>query len=156
MKWFLRLFLAIGVAIFALGVVDGFSDLGESPAVPMVVGCGFIALALLFLHRTRGLSRADADWLRRHGRLLKGRSPRVIPDEMIRVLGRSPFRVDVDVHDPVGDEVRVLSSPYMWSDPSPFITGQEILDVYIDPARPERYLVDLSSLPRTRPGLAER
>lgn len=129
--------------------LSGFFDLWMPPGIPVVVGGGFIAIALFLRHRTRGLSRADTDWLLRHGRLLTGRSPRVVHDTAIEVMGSSPFRVDVDVHDPVRNEVHVLASGLVWFDPSPFLTDRESLDVYIDPQRPERYLVDLSFLPRT-------
>jgi hypothetical protein len=136
--------------------LGGFFDLWMPTGIAVVVGGGFIGIALFIRHRTRGLSRADTEWLRRHGRLISGRSPRVVHDKTIDVMGSSPFRVDVDVHDPVRNEVRVLSSGLVWFDPGPFLTDREALDVFIDPQRPERYLVDLSFLPRAGPDRAEK
>jgi hypothetical protein len=124
-----------------------FLDLWLFPGVIVVIGGSFLGSALFVRHRTRGLSSADTEWLRRHGHFVRGGSPRVTHDETIDVRGRSPFRVDVDVYDPVHNEVRVLSSERVWFDPSPFLTDRETLDVYIDPERSERYLVDLSFLP---------
>jgi hypothetical protein len=136
--------------------LSGFFDLWFSSGVLGILGGMFIGIPLFIRHRTGGPSRADIDWLRRHGRLISGRSPRVIHDTTIDVMGSSPFRVAVDVHDPGRNEVRVLSSRPVWFDPGPFIGAREAIDVYIDPNRPERYLVDLSFLPRAGPDHAEK
>lgn len=63
-------------------------------------------------------------------------------------MGRSPFCVEVDVQDPERNEVRVLTSEDVWFDPTPYMEGHDELDVWIDPQRPDRYLVDVSFLPR--------
>jgi len=79
---------------------------------------------------------------------VRGDSPRVVPAGEITVQGRSPFRVEVDVRDSARNEVRVLTSEAVWFDPAPDLEARDALDVYVDPKRPERYLVDLSFLPR--------
>lgn len=136
--------------------LDGFLDLWLLPGGFVVMGGVLIGIAPLVRHHTRSLSSADAEWLRRHGRRVSGGSPRAILDETIDVNGRSPFRVEVDVHDPVRNDVRVLSSGRVWFDPGPFLMNREALNVYIDPQRPERYLVDLSFLPRAGRHRAEK
>jgi hypothetical protein len=82
-----------------------------------------------------------------HGHHLNGDSPRVVTDS-VEIQGSSPFRLEVDVHDATRGEVRVLTSDPIWFDPTPHLENRKTLDVYVDPMRPERYLVDISFLPR--------
>jgi hypothetical protein len=128
--------------------LTGFFDLWLLPLVFGVMGLGFSAAALFVIRSTRAPSKADADWLREHGLRVHGGSPRVVQSEDVTVDGRSPFRVEVDVHDAVRNEVRVLTSEDVWFDPAPYLEDHDPLDVYLDPERPDRYLVDLSFLPR--------
>jgi hypothetical protein len=126
----------------------GFVDLWLGPLVLGGIGVVALTVALVALRRTRKLSTEDATWLRTHGLRLEGASPRVVRNETIEAQGDSPFRVEVDVHDTVSNEVRVLTSENIWFDPTPHLEGRQALDVYVDPGRPDRYLVDVSFLPR--------
>jgi hypothetical protein len=127
--------------------LSGFLHLWLPAAIFPGVGAVFIAAAWYLRRRLRVMSVADAEWLRAHGRHLNGESPRVVTDSL-KVQGHSPFRLEVNVHDATRNEVRVLTSDPIWFDPTPHIAGRKTLDVYIDPMRPERYLVDISFLPR--------
>jgi Protein of unknown function (DUF3592) len=124
------------------------------PAGLLVLGSAFLGTtwfagprAARRRRRPGKADNADVDWLRAHGHRVKGGSPRAVPDDSLAILGRSPFLVEVDVHDPVRNEVRVLTSASLWFDPAPYLKDREALDVYIDPQRPERYFIDLSFLP---------
>ncbi len=128
--------------------LSGFFHLWLAPIVFGFIGAVATSVSLVILWRTRGPSKADADWLRAHGLRVQGDSPRVVYCDDIDVQGSSPFRAEVDVLDPARNEVRVLHSEYVWFDPAPYLVGRDTLDVYLDPKRPERYLVDLSFLPR--------
>lgn len=128
--------------------LSGFFGLWGLPIVSGFIGVVMTSVALVFLWRTRGPSKNDADWLRAHGLRVEGDSPRVVYCDEIEVQGSSPFRVEVDVRDSARDEVRVLHSEYVWFDPAPYLERRDVLDVYLDPTRRERYLVDLSFLPR--------
>jgi len=129
--------------------LSGLFQVWLFPAVVLLIGASSIGTAWYRRRRvTRGPSEADIEWLRAHGRQVKGGSPRVVHDDSLEIQGSSPFLVEVDVHDPVRDEVRVLTSAHVWFDPAPYIADREALDVYIDPERAERYFVDLSFLPR--------
>lgn len=128
--------------------LTGFFHLWLWPLILGVMGAMFSAVALFVMRATRGPSKADADWLRAHGLRVQGGSPRVVYCDEIDVQGRSPFRVEVDVHDPARNEVRVLTSEYVWFDPGSYLERRDALDVYVDPKRSDRYLVDLSFLPR--------
>ncbi len=115
------------------------------PAIFAIIGTSFVVTA--WRRRMRMTSVADAEWLRGHGHRLNGDSPRVVTDS-VEIDGSSPFRLEVDVHDVTRDEVRVLTSDPIWFDPTPHLENRKTLDVFVDPARPERYLVDISFLPR--------
>ena len=127
--------------------LSGLFHLWFGPAILSVLSACFITVAWFLRRHTRVPSVADAEWLRSHGRHVNGESPRVITDSL-EVQGRSPFRLEIDVHDAGRDEVRVLASERIWFDPTPHLENRKTLDVYIDPVRPERYLVDISFLPR--------
>jgi hypothetical protein len=128
--------------------LSGFFDVWLLPIVFGFIGVVASTVSLVAIRRTRGLSKADAEGLRAHGLRVEGNSPRVVYCDDVDVQGSSPFRVEVDVRDPTRDEVRVLRSEYVWFDPAPYLEGRDAVDVYLDPKRPERYLVDLSFLPR--------
>jgi len=128
--------------------LSGFFDVWGLPIVLGFLGTVFTAVSVVFLRRTRGPSKADAEWLRAHGLRVQGDAPRVVYCDEIDIQGSSPFRIEVDVRDPARNEVRVLHSEYVWFDPAPHLHGRDAVDVYLDPKRPERYLVDLSFLPR--------
>ncbi|MGH3116925.1 MAG: DUF3592 domain-containing protein [Gaiellales bacterium] len=128
--------------------LSGFFDLWGLPIVFGFIGAVASFVSVVFLRRTRGPSKADAAWLRAHGLRVRGDSPRVVYCDEIDVQGSSPFRVEVDLHDPASNELRVLHSEYVWFDPAPYLEGRDAVDVYLDPKRPERHLVDLSFLPR--------
>ena len=127
--------------------LSGIFHVWLPPAVSAILGPCFIYSAWYIRRRTRLMSVADAEWLRAHGRHMNGESPRVVTDSF-EIQGRSPFRLEVDVHDATRDEVRVLTSEPIWFDPTPHLENRKTLDVYVDPTRPERYLVDISFLPR--------
>jgi hypothetical protein len=116
--------------------LSGLFQVWLFPAVVLLIGASSIGTAWYRRRRvTRGPSEADIEWLRAHGRQVKGGSPRVVHDDSLEIQGSSPFLVEVDVHDPVRDEVRVLTSAHVWFDPAPYIADREALDVYIDPER---------------------
>lgn len=126
---------------------DFFSVWGF-PVILGGLGVVFTAVSAFAIRITRRPSKADAAWLRAHGVRVQGRSPRSVLDGKLTVQGRSPFRVEVDVHDAARNEMRVLTSEAVWFDPAPYLESRDVLDVYVDPNRPERYLVDVSFLPR--------
>jgi Protein of unknown function (DUF3592) len=126
----------------------GFFDLWFLPVAFTVLGAAACAIGPLVRRLVRGRTEPDADRLRAQGLRVRGDSLRVVVAEEVTVQGRSPFRVEVDVHDWVQNQVRVLTSEDVWFDPRPHLEGRDALDVYVDPKRPERYYVDLSFLPR--------
>jgi hypothetical protein len=129
--------------------LSGFLDLWFFPLVAgaLALVCGVVGL--VFLLRTRRPSKEDVEWLRRHGRHVEGASPRVVYCTDIDIVGRSPYRLDVDVHDRSTNKVRVLQSQHIWFDPEPYLTDRKTIDVYLDPEDPDRYVVDTSFLPES-------
>lgn len=127
--------------------LSGFFNLWLVPFVFGFLGVVFSSLALFGLLLMHRRSKADVAWLRANGVRMQGRSPRGV-ESVVSVAGRSPFHVEVDVHDPLRNEVRVLTSEDIWFDPAPYLEGREFVDVYVDPNRPKRYYVDVSFLPQ--------
>jgi Protein of unknown function (DUF3592) len=128
--------------------LSDFLDLWFDALLAGGLGLGFTVVAAYVLRRTRGPSEAKLEALRAHGLRVQGTSPRAVYCTEVDVSGASPFRVEVDVHEPARDEVRVLASDYVWFDPEPYLEGRDYVNVYLDPDDRQRYLVDISFLPR--------
>jgi hypothetical protein len=60
-----------------------------------------------------------------------------------------PDLVILPAHDPTAAQRCLRAGGAMAFDPAPHIADRKTLDAYIDPVRPERYLVDTSKLPRS-------
>jgi Protein of unknown function (DUF3592) len=124
----------------------GFFNLWGLSLIFGALGAVFTGVGGYLVYRTRTPSREDIEWLRRHGRRVQGRSPRVVEGDLL-VDEQTPFRIVIDVHEPMRGPPRALKSEYLWFDPTPYLKGRETVDVYIDPEDLERYYVDVSFLP---------
>jgi len=123
-------------------VIDSFVDRFLMPLVFGGLGTVFagIGLSLLFVH-VRG--RRIAAQLRASGLPIQARVTECYRDTSVRVNGRSPWRVMCQATHPATGKVHSFRSEAVWVDPGPQLAGREVR-VFVDPARPERYLVDLS------------
>jgi hypothetical protein len=130
--------------------LSGFFNLWFGSLAFGAVGIGFVAIGAYIVRRTRTPSKEDVEWLRRHGRRVQGRRPRAVEGDVV-VTEVSPYRIEVDVHEPMRGGPRVLASEYVWLDPTPFLKDRDTVDVYIHPEEPERYFVDISFLPKSEP-----
>ncbi len=102
-----------------------------------------VCLVLLFAMRWFApLSRRAAEALRRDGRRTQGRDARVVVDYEMTWNGEHPWRIEVDIDDPVTGEPRTVRSEALWDEPSD--PPPSPIDVYVDPNRPRRYLVDVA------------
>ena len=126
--------------------LGGFFNLWGLSLIFGALGAVFTGIGGFIAYRTRTPSREDVQWLRRHGRRVQGRSPRVVEGDIV-VNEESPFRIVIDVHEPMRGPPRALKSEYLWFDPTPYLEDCETVDVYIDPEDLERYYVDISFLP---------
>jgi Protein of unknown function (DUF3592) len=124
----------------------GFFNLWGLPLIAGALGAAFAGIGGYLVHRTRAPSREDIQWLRRHGRRVEGRLPRVVEGDVV-VNEQTPYRIEIDVHEPMRGPPRVLRSEYLWFDPAEHLKDRETVDVYIDPEDLERYYVDVSFLP---------
>jgi Protein of unknown function (DUF3592) len=127
--------------------LSGFIDLWLDSVVAFGIGVGFIVVSGFVLFLTRGRSKADMEWLRRHGRRVQGRSPRAV-ESILTFQDVSPFQVEAEIDELAGGQPRVVRSEDIWIDPAPYLKDRETVVVYIDPNEPERYFVDVSFLPR--------
>ncbi len=69
-------------------------------------------------------------------------------DTSLVVNGRSPFRIRGQWHDEGAKVVRLFDSDAIWYDPIEFVKPGDEIAVYYDRAKPGRYVVDLSALPK--------
>jgi Protein of unknown function (DUF3592) len=125
--------------------IDGFASLWAGPL--MFGGLGsitFLVGASVLLNGVR--KTRDADDLKRHGKRLLTTVQRVEMKENLKVNGCHPYRIFTQCKN--SPEMRIFESDYVWFDPSPYLNGRNIT-VFIAPADPTRYYVDLSFLPKS-------
>jgi hypothetical protein len=103
------------------------------------IGGGMIAV--------RGGRRKLEAELRLRGRRVQARFQSVERNTSIQVNGRSPWRILCQWQDPSTGLLHVFKSQNLWFDPTPYVQVQE-LTVFVDPAKPKRYVVDVGFLPK--------
>lgn len=87
-----------------------------------------------------------AAWLLQHGQRIDAELREVELNTTFQVNGRHPYRAIVEARAGFGRELRQFRSANIWFDPTRHLSGRRIA-VYVDPANPKRYHVDLSFLP---------
>lgn len=127
--------------------LDGFFSLWGGALVLGILGAVFGAggagmLAVPWYRRRR------AKRLRAEGRRIEAAFHGVERNLSLRVNGRHPFFVVGQWQDPSTADVYVFRSDNIWYDPTDFINSASV-PVYIDPADPRTYFMDLSFLPRS-------
>jgi hypothetical protein len=90
--------------------------------------------------------RREAE-LRRRGRRVQARFQSVEQNTSLEVNGRHPWRIYCQWQDPATGLLHVFKSANLWFDPTRYVQVQE-LTVYVDPANPKRYAVDVDFLPK--------
>lgn len=123
-------------------MIDGFLDRFLLPLIFGGLGTLFAAIGfglLAFWHRGRQI----AGRLRASGLPIPARVTECYRDTGVRVNGRSPWRVVCQATHPADGKVRSFRSGPVWADPTSVLAGKEVR-VFVDPARPGPYLVDLT------------
>lgn len=85
-------------------------------------------------------------WLLSHGQIVHAKIDSVSLDSTMRVNRQHPFRIYAQWHDTMKHMVHVFKSDPIWFDPEPHI-HQKTVPVYIDPANPRKYTMDISFIP---------
>lgn len=117
---------------------------GRFGALTIVAGVAtpFLILSAILLSVAGARSRGNADLLRR-GQPLEADFLEVFQDTRISVNGAHPFRVVAQAADPLTGKLRRFESEPVWVDLSGQLGGRK-LRVLVDPAKPQRYVIDLS------------
>lgn len=112
----------------------------------LALACGGVALGALGMlwARRRRIRR-----LRALGCQIEAAFHGVERNFALQIKGRHPFRVIGQWQDPTTAKVYIYRSENLRDDPTDFIHGAKV-PVFIDPANPARYYMDLSFLPRLR------
>lgn len=126
--------------------IDGFFSLWGGALIVGILGSVF-ALVGLGMVLVPMLRQRRAAQLRASGRRIEAAFQGVEHNTSLTVNGRHPFCVISQWQNPATSQVHVFRSDNLWFDPSEYITRTQI-PVYIDPADPDRYHVDLSFLPK--------
>jgi hypothetical protein len=122
--------------------IVGFTDLYLLPLIFGLVGAvltGASATASLLWWRRR---RRRA-WLRQYGQPVEAEITAVTRAGNYRVNGRSPYVIHATWHDLLSGEKHAVRSEHLWSDPRPALDVGHHVRVLVDPARPQRHLMEL-------------
>lgn len=123
-------------------MIDSFFDRFLIPLVFGGFGIVFAVIGLGVLAAYVRHQRMEAQ-LRVSGVPLQARFADCYLDTSTRINGRSPWRVVCQATDPTTGKLHSFKSDPVWVNPTEQLKDREI-KVLIDPARPKRYLVDLS------------
>lgn len=138
------LFLGLGGALLVGALLSNGAAL--VPLALFGLGLSSVGGAIYYY---RWWSAKNEAFLRAHGHLVQAEFQKVELDESLEVNGSHPYRIFAQWHDAQGNEVHMFRSGSIWYDPTRYITSTSI-PVYLDPAKPSRYFMDLSFLPKLR------
>jgi hypothetical protein len=125
--------------------IDSFFSLWGGALILGILGAVFAAVGgAMFL--VDPLARRGDERLRRSGRPVLADYEGVRLNTMLKLNGRSPYRVLAQWRNPETAKVHVFESHNIWYDPTRYIDRSQ-LTVYLDRRSPRRYYVDLSFLP---------
>ncbi|HEC12850.1 MAG TPA: DUF3592 domain-containing protein [Acidiferrobacteraceae bacterium] len=122
-----------------------FSLWGAALIVGILGGVFFLVGGGIAL--TTFLKNRKNEYLRKQGTPISAKFLSVEINRNIRVNRRSPFRVLAQWQNPATSEIHVFKSNNLWFDPTDHIPDRDIT-VFIERNNPDKYLVDLSFLPK--------
>ncbi len=125
--------------------IESFVQLWLLPMVFGGLGLIFSSIGISFWAVVLASSRKKK-WLRAHGQIVHAKINSVSLDTSLRVNGQHPYRIYAQRLDSMHNTVHVFKSDPIWYDPESHI-HQKTVPVYIDPANPKKYLMDVSFLP---------
>lgn len=121
-------------------------DLWQTPLAMALVGLIFAIPFILFTRSSRGADARRAR-LRASGQRIEAKLSGVITDDSEQIMGRSAYRIEATWKNPKDGAEVTFRSDRIWTDPTPRLRGGTVT-VYINPADPGDYSVDLSFLPK--------
>lgn len=126
--------------------IDGFLALWLGPLlvggiglVLFSIGAGVFVVPLVLARR--------AAQLRASGTPVQAKIQGVERNTLVSMNGVNPWRVAARWQDPASGEMHVFRSENLWYDPSEQLKRDSVT-VYVDPANPKRYAMDVSFLPK--------
>lgn len=126
--------------------IKGFISLWLGPTILGGLGAAFLAIGASMIAVVR-IKAQQAAYLRAQGMPIQTKFQGVELNTSLHVNGVSPFRVVTQWRNPATSELHVFRSENLWFDPSDHIKTEHIT-VFVDPADPKKYAVDLSFLPK--------
>jgi len=125
-------------------IIDGFVDRFLFPLIFGGLGTVFAAIGFgLLFARLR--ARQIAAQLRASGLPIQAKVVECYRDTSVTVNGRSPWRLLCQANHPATGIPHSFKSDAFWIDPGAGLAAGSSVRVFVDPARPDRYLVDLST-----------
>jgi hypothetical protein len=101
-----------------------------------------------FLYGFRGTKISDTEKkrLKASGIVTEATVSHLNHKTQIRVNGRSPYIIEADGVHPLTGTPQKFSSEWIWTDPHIELQNHKTVQIYIDPADPKKYYMDLSFL----------
>jgi hypothetical protein len=125
--------------------IDTFFDIWGMPLLFGGLGGVFIIIGFIFIIRTI-VSRKNKEWLLKNGQIIMAEFAGLEGSAVV-VNGESGYRIRCQWLNPANNLLYVFLSDDVWINPTAFITDKKV-KVYINPANPKRYTVDLSFMPK--------
>jgi hypothetical protein len=126
--------------------INGFFPLWGGSLIVGGLGTVFFLVGAGIWLFTRLKGQRD-EYLRAHGMPVQTKFQCVEVNRSLEINGSHPFRVVTQWQNPATSELHIFKSNNLWFDPSDHIKRQQIT-VFIAADNPQKYLVDLSFLPK--------
>jgi hypothetical protein len=125
--------------------IDSFFSIWIFCILSTGMGIAFSGIGLFMFIIMIHSAKRDA-WLQQYGQIINAEFQSVEIDNSTVIRGRSPYRIVAHWRDPLTNRLYIFKSKEIWSDPTAFIQGKDIL-VRIDPQNPKKYAMDISFIP---------
>ncbi len=126
--------------------INGFAALWFGPLLIGGMGLVLFSIGAGLVLVPRLLARRAAE-IRASGTPVQAKIQGVGRNTAVAVGGTNPWRVAAQWQDPATGEIHVFHSENLWFDPTDYLK-RDLVTVYVDPANPRRYAMDVSFLPK--------
>jgi len=119
-------------------------DMGDpwsSSVLLLEWGAAFTLIGGIPLFFTVRKARRD-EWLKLNGQLVEADFVNVQLNMSLSVNEKHPWLIKATANG------QTFESDNLWTDPAPYITSKQKINVMVDPANPKRYWMDLTFLPK--------
>jgi|GEM_PF-3618070 len=149
----IRLVIIIFAILFA-GLYF-FADIGLGESISFLFSGGIQFVIFFFIFGgmfkkfiSKFSNQKRLDELKIRGIAVSVEVSKIYEDKSMKINNRYPFRLELKGTDPLMGQEKQWKSPMIMKDPNNYIRKGQLLNLYIDPAKPNVFAIDFGFLPK--------